>query len=482
MTAKLNAQGLPIKVAIVDGDAAAAKIAERALIALGVNQCDIFSNGNEGYDAIKRGEYGAVIVDWKIGGDTSGLAILSRLRRIKETVYLPVILTTSQLKQDEMRGLQDFQCMSAILKPVHQRDIQKAITSLVQEEKWYFQSEKSVIDALNRAQLDSSFAVKSVQGILAKSPNPFPLAMIAAKHFMLHKCLQEAGELYDSILQRDSAYLPALSGKARLLSIQGKQKNAMALLQKAYSLAPKNIDRLSLMGEVEISLRNPEAAIQYFQKALGLDAHDWRAKIGITVAKEFNQLVSLQNSAANAEPSIAKIINNLGVQLAHSGEFEKALKYYLVSFSFLADNDLQSKVSFNMGICFKKWNKLPQAKFWLEQSIEKSSHGFNKAVRQLVGLEQIVAKSGLDEKKTRVVASVAAATPTPKIKKVLPVTIIPPPQGPLSETYLEEETVDIHGLGGNHIKGINLAIDKLIDNIDDSFADLDEEIAFDDAV
>jgi hypothetical protein len=48
-----------------------------------------------------------------------------------------------------------------------------------------------------------------------------------------------------------------------------------------------------------------------------------------------------------------------------------------------------------MGLGFKKWNKMPQAKFWLEKSKSLSDGKFSKATNQLVGLEKIEPIAGI---------------------------------------------------------------------------------------
>jgi hypothetical protein len=115
--------------------------------------------------------------------------------------------------------------------------------------------------------------------------------------------------------------------------------------------------------------------------------------------------------------SIAKMMNNLGVQLAASGHYPKAIKYYMLSFAFLGSQELQTRVSFNMGLSFKKWSKLPQAKFWLQKSLVLSYGAFSKALKHLEGLEHIHAQAGFESnepRKEKAVVPFSSAAPEKK--------------------------------------------------------------------
>ena len=385
----------PEHIAILDSDAATAKMTQQALTALGAKQIEIFVTGEDGLAALTTKNFDAAVIDWKLKGKISGLAVLARIRRRLDCLYLPVAFTAGQITEPELLALQEFPCTISMLKPIRQPNLQAILTKTTAERQWYLDNEKRLEAAFNVSQFDQKKSAQLIYELVTSSPNRTPIALLAADHYVAQKLYKEAAGLYDRILSEDPNSLRALSGKARLLSVQGKHKNAMALLQKAHAIAPKSIERLLLMGDIEISLKNPQAAIQHFHKVLDLDATNPKAKIGKAIASGYHGMISQKISDANSELSIAKIINNLGVQLALNKDYEKAIRYYLLSFSFLASDSLRSKVSFNMGLGFKRWTKFPQAKYWLEQALMLAEGKFPKADRQLLGLESVTAVAGL---------------------------------------------------------------------------------------
>lgn len=472
----------PQYVAILDSDAATAAMTEKALRALGASRCEIFSTGEEGYQAFLSKHFDAAVIDWKLSGNVSGLAVLSRLRRRPQSVYLPVAFTAGQISSSELLLLQDFPCTISMLKPLRKPDLSNIMAKLTLEQEWFMNSEEKISLLFNTAKFDAKKAFNGITELLATSPQPVPIAMIVADHFIDMKLYKEAGAIYDKVLKDDPNSLRALNAKAKLLSKQGKHKNAMALLKKAYSIAPKSIDRLALMGEIEISLKNPNAAIEYFQKALGLDSNDTRAKIGKAVAKGLHNVMGMKLSVDNCEPSIAKIINNLGVQLAQSKQYEKALRYYLISFAFLGDDDLRSRVSFNMGLSFKKWSKLPQAKYWLEQAAKLSAGKLAKANRQLMGLEDVISIAGLPQAPSNTLMPLSLPTSPTAPLAAMAVAVaqeLPKPKPAVQDDPFEEESVDLGFMNAKKPGGSSV-FDNIILDIDDSLGGLDADFALDD--
>jgi tetratricopeptide (TPR) repeat protein len=481
---------LPKKIAVIDSDAAMANLTEKHVKAMGADLVDVFIDPDLGYKSIRLGSYDAALIDWKLKGQTSGLALLSRLRRLPEFVYFPVIISAGVLKREDLRIIQDFQCTFVMEKPLRQKTITEEFQALKKESDWYQANEKNIANAFNTASMDPAMARLAIDKILASAPNSAPLAMIAAKHLMNHNYLDHAHDLYEQTLKKDPNFLPALNGKAKLYTKMGRYKEAMDTLKAAQKLSPQNIERLSLMGEIEISLKNPEAAIDNFKKALQVDQKDTKAKVGLAVAKGMTKAMELQTQAADEDMSVAKMINNLGVNLARQGQYEKAIKYYLMSFAFMGTKDLQARVSFNMGLGFKKWNKMPQAKFWLEKSVALSNGSFAKAANHLAGLEAIEGVAGLGgvapKKQTQpqfepVSKDTKPASPPPV---PTPVPVAEPTSAPDAPdedlSFLEEESVANLSPANGPVSGTpSKAFDSMVEEID-NLTEFSDDFVFDD--
>ena len=247
-------------------------------------------------------------------------------------------------------------------------------------------------------------------------------------------------------------------------------------------------------------MRNPEAAIENFQNALKVDSKDTKAQVGMAIATSMKNGTDIGTKPEDEDQSVAKVMNNIAVNLARQGQFEKAVKYYMMSFAFVGSKDLQVRVSYNMGLGFKKWDKLPQAKFWLQKSLQLSDGKFTKAANQLIGLEGITPMAGLGglSKKSRPTyvapekIDVKTLDPTPKPAMPAP----PPPSAkaapapapaPVEEdlSFLEEETVANSATKTGRGSGISASTSKAFDSMVseiDGIVEVDGDFQFDDSL
>lgn len=77
--------------------------------------------------------------------------------------------------------------------------------------------------------------------------------------------LTEAEEWYQSVLDRDSTYDPAVYGMALILRRTGRLKEALSYAEQALVPHPQDPDRRFTLGSIQMSLGNPEAAFPHLQ-------------------------------------------------------------------------------------------------------------------------------------------------------------------------------------------------------------------------
>jgi tetratricopeptide (TPR) repeat protein len=431
----------PERIVVIDTDAAMANLTVKQALAMVVEEVKVSHDPEEGYQAILTRQYTAAIIDWKLKGEITGLSMLTRIRRNRALTYFPMIISTGFSQKEDLRIITDYPCTVVLDKPLTTKSIANALGKLNSENQWYLTNEKNIRDAFSSPSLDQASAKELVDLLLLKNPKSAPLAMLVATHLMKNNFDALALNLCDKHLAADPKCVVALNVKSKILAKTGDMKGSMDSLCVAQSISPHNIERLCMLGEIEISLQNPEAAIANFRKALAVDSKDSKANIGMIMA---NGLKSGAVPAIGDGGSIAKMLNNLGAELASSGEYQKAIKYYMLSFAFVGSNDLQSRISFNMGLSFKKWSKLPQAKFWLAKSLALSFGAFSKALRHLEGMEHIVAAAGFgrtSSQEVRTPTPVVVAKPPEPVAKIVPAPAapIPAPKATLMETPPDEQ-------------------------------------------
>ncbi len=416
------------KIVVIDTDKGMANLTVQQVIAMVVEEVKVSHDPEEGYQAIRSGYYTGAIIDWKLKGESNGLALLSRIRRIPKFSFYPIIISTGFSKNEDLRIIADYPCTVVMDKPLKAKNIAENFAKLKSVSQWYTVNDKNIKDAFSSPSLTPETALKLTDLLLSKNPTSIPLAMLVAKYLTKNNFDTLGLELCNKHLAPNPKNVAILNTKSKILAKIGDMRGAMECISIAQSISPQNLERLCLLGEIEISLNHPEAAIANFQKALAVDSQDAKSKIGLVMA---DGLKNGSVSGSTDGASIAKMLNNLGAQLASSGQYQKAIKYYMLSFAFVGTQELQTRVSFNMGLGFKKWEKLPQAKFWLQKSLALSYGAFTKAIKHLEGLDHLVAKAGLDvdqnaakevfrplapqePKKSPKVEKLAAASPPPK--------------------------------------------------------------------
>jgi tetratricopeptide (TPR) repeat protein len=357
-----------------------ATLTQRHIEAFGVKAA-IATDGEQGFKSLRTGAFNALLLDWKTKNG-SPLALLCKIRRMPEFAHLPIVITTGTAKREDFRILSDYHSLTVLEKPLKAAAIDLALKQVCAEATWYKENESKLSSLVILAGTDGGLALKSIDSTIVNHPNPVPLLLIAANLLADSNFNNEAISVYDRALKIDRENLAALSGKSKVLFAMNKHWDAMQLLKVAHRASPKNLDRLALMGEVEISLQHPESAIEYFQKALEIDAQHVKSRVGLSVAQNFSRIVSAQAAVAQ-QPTVAKMLNNLGVALAQQGAYERGLKYYVMAMSFIADADLRTKVAFNLGMGFKRWDKPTDAKKWFSEALKLSKGKFEKAKKQL---------------------------------------------------------------------------------------------------
>ncbi|MCX6119477.1 MAG: tetratricopeptide repeat protein [Proteobacteria bacterium] len=385
---------LPKSVAVISDGSQSHQI-YTFLKARGIERIESYQNGHDGFNAILAGNVESLVLDWGLTTGITAPAMITRIKRLPELHHFPVVILTSSANKQSASLIQDYVCVKESSLPLNANDLLNSLHSVLGERAWFLGNVSKIEATLQAVPSNPEQAGRLITNLLDQSPNPTPVAMVASRVLCDHGKHLQAVAILNHVLKQNPSNLQALNAVARAFYSQGRTKDAFNYLKKAHALAPENIDRLSLLGELEVSLKQPEAAIKRFQDALGMDQHYIWSKVGLSVASSIKQESVIASHFGDEEPSIAKVINNLGVFLAQEGDFEKAIKYYMMAFAFLASEDLQAKVSFNMGLGFLKWGKESQGKYWFERSNNLSHGNFSKASKYLQNLKQVVSKAGL---------------------------------------------------------------------------------------
>jgi tetratricopeptide (TPR) repeat protein len=282
------------------------------------------------------------------------------------------------LNKDDFALLDEFPCTDLLEKPFTKSLIEQKIFALSEEFKWYNEQQEVIADLLLEFKNDGPSAVKSIKKIFNESPNPFPIAILAAKLLRTHDFLEESKTVLELVLKDEPNSVAAIGELGKVVFQLGDLKQSKRILRLANRLSPENLKRLCLLGEIDLNLQKPEEARKYFESALNIDSDDKIANSGYTISTNMEHHLVNHNKHSIPQ-SFASLLNIIAITQVKSGEFQDGIDQYKASLSFLTANIVIAKVAFNVGLGFMRWSKPEHALPWFIKSAETGGQAFSKS-------------------------------------------------------------------------------------------------------
>jgi CheY-like chemotaxis protein/Flp pilus assembly protein TadD len=382
-------------ILVVDDDEVSRNLVSNHLKAMGDAVVDMLASGDDAWAALKTKRYDFIILDWKLPG-LSGLALFNRIRQRRGYRTTPLLVISGFLEQTDFRLLQEFPCTGLLEKPFTKGLFESKVESLVREASWYGEN-TALIDALVQAAGHDGKKTESlIKQVLKKSPNPVPLAVLASRRLITAGMAEPAEKILRGVLKLDDGCVVAMNEMGKSLHLLGRHEEALDVLRLANKISPQNVQRLCLLGEVELNVADPENARAYFEKALEIDGDAPKAKSGVVIADNMAEMLAAPDPM-QVPSSFASILNTMGIALVRNGQFARGIEQYQAAMAFIRSKDDTARVAFNLGLGFLRWGKANEALPWFKKSEQLQPHGFGKSagyVRRLVAAGKVSAGAG----------------------------------------------------------------------------------------
>jgi CheY-like chemotaxis protein/predicted negative regulator of RcsB-dependent stress response len=374
----IDPNSIPLSVAVVDDDQLVRNLVTNYCRAIGITEIEAFESGDAAWSALANGKhFDMVILDWKLPG-LSGVGLFNRMRSHPELRRTPMLVISGFLNQNDFALLEEFPCTGLLEKPFTKILLERKVKSLWEESQWYLDKSKMLDDLVRNLHTDGSNSVKELKKLLGKSPNPIALALLIAKKLRKAGFLKDAKSFLETVFLHDSTSVAGMTEMAKVLFQMGDVAKARDVLRITNRISPENVRRLCLLGEVELNLNDPEAARKCFEDALEIDPDDSLANSGLTVANSIaDHLVEYSKDAIPT--NFASMLNIVAITKVRAGKFEDGISQYMAALAFLRSDLVLSKVSFNLGLGFLRWQKPELAKKWFEKSAALSKGKFTRA-------------------------------------------------------------------------------------------------------
>ena len=170
---------------------------------------------------------------------------------------------------------------------------------------------------------------------LALAPGNTAALQNVAEAFRKRGRYEKAVETYRAVLAIDPGFAMAHAGLGDALFRLERHEEAIASLERSlelHSVPPTAVARLVLLGNASRALDRPEAATEYFARAIELDprnadAIDHLAMMQFT-AKRYDEALALYRRMLEIRPGSAQTHANIGATLYYLGRRKEALRSF----------------------------------------------------------------------------------------------------------------------------------------------------------
>jgi tetratricopeptide (TPR) repeat protein len=235
----------------------------------------------------------------------------------------------------------------------------------------------------DEARMDATDKLLSVLGDSARYAE-----MMARKSFRENDVAASERWLLRAI-GKNPNYLQAMSLLAQVYLHAKRYSDAFAIMQKLHMNSPRNLERITAMGECLVAMNEFDKAEKYFQEALKIDEFHPAAREGLGKVKcvlgDYNSARTLLAHARNHR-DLAVFLNLLGVQYVDKRQFEKAVHHYKRAQYVLPSNDQGHQVFFNIALAYLKWGKIAQALSYARLAVTRDPR-YEKAVKLVEHIE-----------------------------------------------------------------------------------------------
>ncbi len=307
-----------------------------------------------------------VILDWDILG-AEALASFNRIRRDPQHAATPIMITSHELHPNDIQMLSEFPGTSLLHKPYTEPMFLEKFEAVVSEIA-DLDKQRPVIEALlASADDDRTDCVPLARRLSARLKNPTPVLVHAGRRLRELGNLQAAKRVLDAGLESDGSKLPLYTELGRVHLLLGEDQEALQLLRHAQSFAKGNIDRVLMLGELELRQKNPRKARAYFGDALAIDDQDTKAQCGLKVAERMEEYLA-QHDLRDIPKSFAGMMNAMAVALARTEQYKEAVAQYEAAISYAPSERDACRIAFNVGLAHLRWQKIAEAKSWFDRA------------------------------------------------------------------------------------------------------------------
>ena len=347
-----------------------------------VMQADVAEDGQTGWNLLATGPYDVLVLRWEVA-HLSGLALYNRIRVTERFRYMPVVVLSSKVQVQDFRLFDEDLAVSLLPLPISDKALSKALSKVVSNAALSREFMHDLTELLREIQSLSSANTDDLSSSGRGCDELVTNALkIVGDRFLDEGNFEAAEWSYSAAWRLGDRRLSLLTGYGKVCMFLGKVDEAMRFIAVADALAPKSVERLCLLGELELGKQHFDEARLHFSKALAIDPEMKKATAGILVADALEKQESSGENKLLFE-QFASYLNLIGINLSRTGHTEEAVTYYESAMYFVYNPVQQAKLWFNLGICHLRARMPIEARAAFEQAFKASGGTMIKAAKYL---------------------------------------------------------------------------------------------------
>ena len=395
---------------IIDDDRGMLNFIVDVFKSVNILSVEAFSDPVEGWQRSNDKKFDFLIIDWKMT-PLNGTSLINRFRSSESYRNVPILVVSGYLNKSDMSVLEEFYLIGKLEKPFDTKKIVSKISELQGSEDRLEKEKIELSQVLEKCSIDPQKLLIELARIVSSSPEAIQTGIEISHRMHLRGEIDIACQVLNYLVKKYPSSVRVLSELGKLLLRMGKISKAKKLLLKAQRHSPNNIERLCDLGNVHLQENKPEIADKYFEKALAIDQDHHEAKGGKELSDGIKEYMRDQDEMPK---TFASMLNAIGISMAKSGQFESAKHHYENAMNFVSDASIKSKLAFNLGLCFDRWEKPKEANNWFQKAIDFDPN-MDKANRKLD--KEVVKSDDLDESILSVFESIDPDQQTIRIQK-----------------------------------------------------------------
>ncbi|MCX6119824.1 MAG: hypothetical protein NT027_19995, partial [Proteobacteria bacterium] len=277
-------------------------------------------------------------------------------------------------------------------KPIKKNDFESVLKDTLTEAATHDKITSMIGNLIDKMKGDSKKIVQLIEGLLKNIANPFIFVLCAGEHLLNKGDLDNAEKVLRIAQRIDGNNVTVITELSKIYHRTGRSDLAIVMLSKANAMSPDSIERLCLMGEIGLTVQDPERARKYFEATLKIDKENAKANAGMVLTNNLKDSGLPPVNGKSVSNTLASSLNAVAVTYVKNAQIAKAISQYQAAMCFVYDPGTIARLQFNMGMAYLRDKKLSEASKWLKVSAQNATPDFTKSASVLDKLQNFLQK------------------------------------------------------------------------------------------